>query len=126
MARSECPLRIAIRCSADDLRDRDHFAASPCHQAGEDANVDVGFQKMPRAIREDRVGSDGMKTIDLLFIGAVDGTRSRFSRTVAARALAESQRPANPNATECVDFRNWPVSAPQFGPTGAFGDQYRL
>src|SRR5262249_10855586 len=45
---------------------------------------------------------------------------------VGGRALAEDQGPPDPGAARGVDPRNRPARTPQFGPTGAFGDQDRL
>src|SRR5215203_4142949 len=50
---------------ADGSRDHDDFPAGPCHQAGEDTDVDVGFQEMHGAVGEDRVGTAGVKAVDL-------------------------------------------------------------
>src|SRR5262245_45967586 len=43
---------------ASIITGRDHFPAGPRRQAGEDADVDAGSQKMHRAVGEDRTGTD--------------------------------------------------------------------
>ena len=112
---------------ASKITGRDHFPAGPRHQAGEDADVDAGFQKMHRAVGEDRIRPAGVKAVDLSVIRAVDGTRPRLRSPVVARALAEGQGPPDPGARPYgVGPRNRPARTPQLGPAGVFGDQERL
>ena len=80
----------ATTAASNGSGDRDDFLAGPRHQAGEDADVDVVFQEVQRAVGEDRIRPSGVKAIDLSVIRTVDGTRPRLRGPVGGRALAEN------------------------------------
>src|SRR5262245_11729450 len=61
--------------SRSEITARHAFAAGACHQSGEDADVDVGPQKLHVAVREDNVGAALVEAINLSVIGAINGTR---------------------------------------------------
>src|SRR5262245_8462123 len=90
----------------DGSRDRDDFPAGPCRQAGEDANIHVGFQEMHGAVGEGRVRPAGVKAVDLSVVRAVDGTRPRLRGPVGARALAEGDGRPDPDAAQVVGPRD--------------------
>src|SRR5260370_3297089 len=76
---------------------------------------------MHGAVGEDRVGPAGVKAVDLSFIRTVDGARPRLRGPVGGRALAEDQRPTDPDAARALDPGNQPARTPHPGPAGAFG-----
>src|SRR5262245_8054245 len=56
---------------------RHDFATSPRDQGGQGAEVHAGLQKMHRAVSEHGAGPARVKTVDLLLVAAVEGTRAR-------------------------------------------------
>jgi hypothetical protein len=104
---SACFEPAAARCS--EVIIRHDFAASPCHQAGEDSDVDARSQKVNRPVRKHRVGPTGVKAVDFAIVGAVDGTGSQARDSVVRRTLAVQQTKCGPAAAITVKTRSQPA-----------------
>src|SRR5262249_46271983 len=80
-----------------------------------------GAKELDMTVGEDRVGSAGMKAVNCVVVGAVEGTRSRPVLAVEGGAfrvtIETGPRPAldHPSA-------NWGSSLPPCRPAGNFGE----
>src|SRR6516164_9847543 len=68
---------------------RDDFTPGPRDQPGHDADVHAHFQEMHRAVHKYSVCPAAMEGIDLVVVGAVEGTLPRLRHPVVRRALKD-------------------------------------
>src|SRR5262245_54739359 len=66
-----------------EITGRDHFAAGPRDQRGQNLDAHAGLEEAHRAVREDGVGAVGVEGVNLPLVGAVEGTGPRARGSIA-------------------------------------------